>query len=98
MPYTKGEAGGEECVERNLRVRGDVVVEGRVYGKMVTPPRAADYAEWSETRAAYIREADTSLHPAVLDAPEGWARSVPSFLRGGPERRSLLQKGVVLTE
>ena len=31
---------------RNLHVKGDLLVEGSISGQLVTPPGAADYAEW----------------------------------------------------
>lgn len=33
-------------VDRTLRVRGDVHVDGFIFGQLATAPKAADYAEW----------------------------------------------------
>jgi len=35
-----------ETIVRNLHVKGNLLVEGCISGQLVTPPGAADYAEW----------------------------------------------------
>eukprot|EP00510_Aplanochytrium_minuta_P002301 CAMPEP_0184014236 /NCGR_PEP_ID=MMETSP0954-20121128/5515_1 /TAXON_ID=627963 /ORGANISM="Aplanochytrium sp, Strain PBS07" /LENGTH=586 /DNA_ID=CAMNT_0026294631 /DNA_START=297 /DNA_END=2054 /DNA_ORIENTATION=+ len=35
-----------EYINKTIRIRGDLIVDGNITGKLVTPPGAADYAEW----------------------------------------------------
>jgi len=44
--YAQEPAPQDIVVNGNLRVKGDVYAEGRIYGTFVTPPQAADYAEF----------------------------------------------------
>ena len=39
----------------SMRVSGDVTVAGNIYGRVVTPPEAADYAEWFPWRVEDLR-------------------------------------------
>ena len=58
----------DDCVtfRKDLRVAGDVHVDGVVYGKLATPPHAADYAEWF----AWSRDA--------LPPPDGGGKVAPA--------------------
>eukprot|EP00510_Aplanochytrium_minuta_P001773 CAMPEP_0184008250 /NCGR_PEP_ID=MMETSP0954-20121128/1857_1 /TAXON_ID=627963 /ORGANISM="Aplanochytrium sp, Strain PBS07" /LENGTH=492 /DNA_ID=CAMNT_0026287315 /DNA_START=2544 /DNA_END=4019 /DNA_ORIENTATION=- len=57
-----------ETVVRNLHVRGNLLVEGCISGQLVTPPGAADYAEWF----AYLNQEEKILPGMVvqLRSPE----------------------------
>ena len=41
-----GDDGGETIFLGSMRGSGDVTVRGSIFGRVVTPPEAADYAEW----------------------------------------------------
>lgn len=53
-PFTRDPSTGDLHLPRNMRVRGNVYVDGVVFGKLATPPNAADYAEWFAWRDEYV--------------------------------------------
>lgn len=46
QPQSQYEAADVYVVNGSLRVRGDLICEGSVFGQFITGPRQADYSEW----------------------------------------------------
>lgn len=54
------------AVDKTLRVKGDVHVDGFIFGQLATTPQAADYAEWFEWADIHLTFDDKG---DVVDAP-----------------------------
>lgn len=52
----------------NLRVRGDIICEGRVFGQFITGPRQADYSEWFKWHDDHLPAPQATV-AAVHDEP-----------------------------
>ena len=60
-------------VSGDLRVHGDLFVEGYVHGRLVTPEGAADYAEWLPRRAGETQAVPGTVVRLADDAT--WTRN-----------------------
>ncbi|KAJ8598743.1 hypothetical protein CTAYLR_010089 [Chrysophaeum taylorii] len=77
--------GGED-----FHVRGNLRVDGKIYGQLATEPFAADYAEW------FRWEEDTKLPPHERAGPVLIVSTKPAVAAGVPTDPALAKKGALV--